>query len=124
MGGWGSGANRPCGTCMSITGAGKPSLPTRCGPGGKEMKVSTDNPLRSKAWAMQQASGCGARTRSGKPCQSPAMPNGRCRMHGGPSPGAPKGNRNAWKHGARSAGAREAAAFVRAVARLVCEDEA
>lgn len=27
------------------------------------------------------------------------MPNGRCRMHGGPSPGAPKGNRNALKHG-------------------------
>ncbi|MGO8839738.1 MAG: HGGxSTG domain-containing protein [Methyloceanibacter sp.] len=24
------------------------------------------------------------------PCQSPAMPNGRCRMHGGKSPGAPK----------------------------------
>ena len=23
----------------------------------------------------------------------------RCRMHGGPSPGAPKGNRNAFKHG-------------------------
>lgn len=22
------------------------------------------------------------------------MPNGRCRMHGGPSPGAPKGKRN------------------------------
>jgi hypothetical protein len=31
-----------------------------------------------------------------KPCQSPAMPNGRCRMHGGPSPGAAKGNRNVW----------------------------
>jgi hypothetical protein len=28
-----------------------------------------------------------------------AMPNGRCRMHGGKSPGAPKGNKNAWKHG-------------------------
>lgn len=27
------------------------------------------------------------------------MPNGRCHMHGGKSPGAPKGNRNAWKHG-------------------------
>ena len=27
------------------------------------------------------------------------MPNGRCRMHGGPSPGAPKGNQNAYKHG-------------------------
>jgi uncharacterized protein YjcR len=31
------------------------------------------------------------------------MPNGRCRMHGGTSPGAPKGNRNAWKHGKYSA---------------------
>ena len=28
----------------------------------------------------------------GTPCQSPAMANGRCRMHGGTSPGAPKGN--------------------------------
>jgi hypothetical protein len=42
---------------------------------------------------------CGARTRSGKECLSPAMPNGRCRMHGGPSPGAPKGNKHALKHG-------------------------
>jgi hypothetical protein len=25
--------------------------------------------------------------------------NGRCRMHGGPSPGAPKGNKHALKHG-------------------------
>jgi hypothetical protein len=48
---------------------------------------------------MHRAKRCGARTRSGKPCQSPAMANGRCRMHGGPSPGAPKGNRNAFKHG-------------------------
>ena len=38
-------------------------------------------------------------TRKGSPCQSPAMPNGRCRMYGGPSPGAPKGNKNALKHG-------------------------
>lgn len=48
---------------------------------------------------MHKAKRCGARTRSGSPCQSPAMLNGRCRMHGGPSPGAPKGNRNAFKHG-------------------------
>ena len=28
------------------------------------------------------------------------MPNGRCRMHGGASPGAPKGERNGnYKHG-------------------------
>src|SRR6266511_2069091 len=40
-----------------------------------------------------------ARTRKGSRCRSPAMPNGRCRMHGGKSPGAPKGNKNAFKHG-------------------------
>jgi uncharacterized protein YjcR len=52
---------------------------------------------------MHRSPRCGARTRKGKPCQSPAMPNGRCRMHGGPSPGAPKGNKNALKHGWYSA---------------------
>jgi hypothetical protein len=30
---------------------------------------------------------CGARTRAGHPCRGPAMANGRCRMHGGPSTG-------------------------------------
>jgi hypothetical protein len=30
---------------------------------------------------------CGARTRSGNPCRSPTMANGRCRMHGGKSTG-------------------------------------
>lgn len=30
---------------------------------------------------------CGAKTRSGAPCKSPAMENGRCRMHGGKHPG-------------------------------------
>lgn len=42
---------------------------------------------------------CHARTRAGAPCQSPAMANGRCRMHGGKAPGAAKGNRNALTHG-------------------------
>ena len=43
---------------------------------------------------------CGARCRSGLPCRSPAMPNGRCRMHGGASPGAPRGIRNGrYRHG-------------------------
>ena len=35
----------------------------------------------------QSSPRCGARTGTGKPCQSPAMPNGRCRMHGGCSTG-------------------------------------
>ena len=61
---------------------------------------------------------CGAKTRRGTPCRSPAMPNGRCRMHGGSSPGAPLGNRNAWKHGRYS---REAIERRREVAELVRE---
>lgn len=59
---------------------------------------------------------CGAKTRSGKPCQSPGMANGRCRMHGGPSTGAPKGNRNAWKHGGYSAETLAAVELMRAMA--------
>lgn len=42
---------------------------------------------------------CGAKTKSGTPCRSWAMDNGRCRMHGGTNTGAPKGNKNALKHG-------------------------
>ena len=60
-----------------------------------------------KPLPMHQSPRCGARTRKGPPCRSPAMPNGRCRLHGGKSTGAPKGNRNAWKHGHYSAEAVE-----------------
>lgn len=44
---------------------------------------------------------CGAKTRSGKPCMSPAVRGKkRCRMHGGAQgSGAPRGNQNALKHG-------------------------
>lgn len=50
------------------------------------------------------------------------MPNGRCRLHGGLSPGAPKGNRNAFKHGHYAADAiahrREVAALIRKMRAL------
>src|SRR6266480_3739424 len=66
---------------------------------------------------------CGARTRSGNSCRAPAMPNGRCRMHGGPSPGAPKGNKNALKHGLYTAEAitrrREMSGLMRAMRAFV-----
>jgi hypothetical protein len=44
---------------------------------------------------------CGAKTRSGGACRSPAVSGRkRCRMHGGaPGSGAPSANRNARKHG-------------------------
>ena len=78
---------------------------------------------------MHRSPRCGARTRAGRPCRSPAMPNGRCRLHGGLSPGAPKGNKNALKHGRYTAEAiasrREVAALIRAMRALAgATDEA
>ena len=68
---------------------------------------------------------CGARTRRRTACRSPAMANSRCRMHGGKSPGAPRGNGNALKHGRYGAAAtterRELAALIRSMRRLVAE---
>jgi hypothetical protein len=73
------------------------------------------NPVQNKL-PMHLSRRCGARTRNGSPCRSAAMPNGRCRMHGGMSPGAPKGNKNAFKHGHYAA---EAIASRREVAKLL-----
>jgi len=44
---------------------------------------------------------CGAKTRMGGSCKSPSVQGKkRCRMHGGaPGSGAPRGNKNALKHG-------------------------
>lgn len=50
---------------------------------------------------MHESPRCGARTRAGTPCQSPAVKGKtRCRMHGGADgSGAPAGNKNALKTG-------------------------
>jgi hypothetical protein len=52
----------------------------------------------------RRARRCGARTRSGKPCRSPATTKGRCRLHGGASgSGGPAGVRNGqYRHGERT----------------------
>src|SRR3954470_631086 len=75
---------------------------------------------------MQLSPRCGAKTRSGSPCRSPAMPNGRCRMHGGNSPGALKGKANGnYKKGRYTCEVIEErrlpAAWVRATAQFVQE---
>ena len=60
----------------------------------------------------QAAPRCGAKRRDGLSCTSPAMKNGRCRMHGGKSTGprTPEGSERArkarWKHGYYSAEAK------------------
>ncbi len=63
---------------------------------------------------------CGARTRCGDACRQPAMPNRRCRMHGGLSTGprTPEGRarcaRACLKHGTYSAATRALMAEARA----------
>lgn len=73
----------------------------------------TDAPQTNRGWLrnggrpgdLRNAKRCGAKTRKGAPCQSPATANGRCRMHGGPSTGAktPEGKARCrmsnYKHG-------------------------
>ena len=65
---------------------------------------------------------CGARTRAGTPCRSPAIrEKKRCRMHGGAKgSGAPSRNRNALKHGAYTGEALRERAELR---RLIQESE-
>jgi hypothetical protein len=57
--------------------------------------AGTTTPEKRRGWLrggnapgdFSKAARCGAKTRSGTACQCPAMPNGRCRLHGGLSTG-------------------------------------
>jgi uncharacterized protein YjcR len=62
---------------------------------------------------------CGAKTRKGGFCKSPAVQGKkRCRMHGGaPGSGAPKENTNALKHGLFTKEAIEQRKHIRALLR-------
>jgi hypothetical protein len=69
---------------------------------------------------------CGARSkRTGKPCQAAAMPNGRCRVHGGKSTGPrtaeglERSKRANWKHGRRSRAANEEQQRARSAIRIL-----
>src|SRR5215208_5444149 len=85
----------------------------------KPIQRTTQEPLPLRA-----SPRCGARTRTGQPCQSPKVKGKtRCRMHGGAhGSGAPKGSRNGnYRHGRRMAEAiaerRELMAFIREARR-------
>ncbi|WP_374213391.1 HGGxSTG domain-containing protein [Psychromarinibacter sediminicola] len=62
-------------------------------------------------------------TREKTACKCPATMNGRCRMHGGKSTGAPTGNSSALKHGRYTTQAiderKEVADLIRAMRDLV-----
>lgn len=76
---------------------------------------------------LANAARCGAKTRRGTPCQAPAMPNGRCRLHGGKSTGAktPEGRERSrlarTKHGNRTAKAKAERALYRMLTRACRE---
>ena len=80
---------------------------------------------------LSNAKKCGARTRRKASCKGPAMPNGRCRMHGGKSTGprTPEGlerSRKArWIHGLYSKEARQGRAegrrLMKELARLLAQ---
>jgi len=74
----------------------KPSSATSTPRGGDRPK-SEDKPYAKQiAHAPQPSMWSADKEREPVPA---AMPNRRCRLHGGMSPGAPKGNKNAFKHG-------------------------
>lgn len=76
---------------------------------------------------LEAAPRCGAKTRRGSACMAPAVKGKkRCRMHGGAKgSGAQPGNRNAWKHGHRSAAVqvelRQMRALAKAARALIAE---
>jgi hypothetical protein len=81
------------------------SQPVTCHPVNAEAEPKPRGPQISEANPVNRdlsqpvaqtnnAPRCGARTRSGTSCRCPAMPNGKCRIHGGLSPGAPRGAAN------------------------------
>jgi len=80
--------------------------------------------MHSTIQATWAAPRCGAKTRQGTACQSPVVHGKqRCRMHGGTSPGAPRGNQHALKHGRYTAQAiaarREARELWRVLRALI-----
>lgn len=62
---------------------------------------------------------CGAKNRRGLPCRCPAMRGKkRCRLHGGKSPGAPKGRGNGnYRHGGEAGEVKALRRMVREIVR-------
>jgi hypothetical protein len=61
---------------------------------------------------------CGEKTKTGLLCKAPAMTNGKCHWHGGRNRGAPRGNKNAVKHGYYTAEAIKARRRERELVKL------
>ena len=101
---------------QSRSGRNCTSMCTITTPGGQEKTAA--NSMDAQPALLTNAPLCLARNRAGNPCRCPALKGkARCKLHGGKSPGAPKGERNgAWKHGGDT---NEAIALRQAASRLI-----
>jgi hypothetical protein len=68
---------------------------------------------RNRVGSANSAARCGAKRRDSGSCRQPAMPNGRCRLHGGKSTGPTtregleRSRKANWRHGHYSAKAKQ-----------------
>ena len=102
----------------ALQGRANPS-PKSAQPSGSLTQISSQLKIGKGNWLKNgnpagdpnNAPRCGAKTRKATPCQSPAMPNGKCRMHGGASTGPrtaaglARSRCARWKHGRYSVSA-------------------
>jgi hypothetical protein len=81
-----------------------------------------DQRIETRLSNLRRALRCGAKTRAGTPCECPAMVRSgkrRCRLHGGLSPGAPRGPKNGnFKTGDWTAEAIAERRWLRSLVRL------
>jgi hypothetical protein len=81
--------------------------------------------LSQRAAQMNDTPRCGARTHGGQPCPCRAMQNGKCRIHGGASPGAPRGAANGrFRDGYWTREAVEERRFIRSLLKTPINPEA
>jgi hypothetical protein len=82
-----------------------------------------DHSRATRLQNLRQAPRCGAKTRGGTPCQRPAIRGRkRCRLHGGLSPGAPRGEKNGnYKTGEWTLEAIEERKWLRSLVRSFCK---
>ena len=78
---------------------------------------------RPEPEGLRNAPRCGAKTRAGTPCRKAALKGKtRCRLHGGRSPGPPRGERNpAYRTGEHTAEAVTERKRLRALLRRVTD---
>jgi hypothetical protein len=93
--------------------------PVERGRGMPKFAINPMNEDETRGRSLARGPKCGARTRTGSPCQRPAIRGRtRCRLHGGLSPGAPRGSKNGnFKNGNWTAEAIEERKWLRSLVK-------